>query len=245
MKPLEPVSDPSPARRLERRLADAGVTIAPSVSAALIALVDRLAAQKQNLTTITDLDDAVDRHLADSLVALALPEVRAATTIIDVGSGGGFPGIPLAAALPGAIVTLVESEGKKARWLERCVGEFPNLRIVADRSEHLAGARREEWSLATARALASPAVALELTAPLVAVGGHIVLWRTAGADPALDADAAAAAGILGLERMEPHPVAPFPGARRMLDRYAKVLPTPGRFPRRAGRAAKRPLGVGA
>jgi 16S rRNA (guanine527-N7)-methyltransferase len=245
VKPLEPVSDPSPARRLERRLADAGVTIAPSVSAALIALVDRLAAQKQNLTTITDLDDAVDRHLADSLVALALPEVRAATTIIDVGSGGGFPGIPLAAALPGAIVTLVESEGKKARWLERCVGEFPNLRIVADRSEHLAGARREEWSLATARALASPAVALELTAPLVAVGGHIVLWRTAGADPALDADAAAAAGILGLERMEPHPVAPFPGARRMLDRYAKVLPTPGRFPRRAGRAAKRPLGVGA
>lgn len=237
------MSDLSPARRLERRLAAAGLTISPEVSGALIALVDRLSAEKQNLTAITDVDEAIDRHLADSLVALALPEVAAATTIVDVGSGGGFPGIPLAAALTGCVVTLVESEGKKARWLTRCADDFPNLRIVADRSEHLATAHREEWSLATARALASPATALELTAPLVAVGGHIVLWRTADADPALDADAAAAAEILGLERLDPVPVTPFPGARRMLDRYAKVAPTPGRFPRRPGRAAKRPLGA--
>jgi 16S rRNA (guanine527-N7)-methyltransferase len=238
------VTDPSPARRLERRLADAGLTVAPEVAARLIALLDRLATEKQNLTTITEVDEAVDRHLADSLVALALPEVASATTIVDVGSGGGFPGIPLAAALPDCIVTLVESERAKARWLTRCAEDFPNLRIVADRSEHLASARREEWSLATARALASPAAALELTAPLVAVGGHVVLWRTANADPALDADAGAAAEILGLERREPIPVSPFPGARRMLDRYAKLAPTPDRFPRRPGRAAKRPLGVG-
>jgi 16S rRNA (guanine527-N7)-methyltransferase len=245
VKPLEPVSDPSPARRLELRLAEAGVTIPADAAAALIALVDRLAAQKQNLTTITDVDDAIDRHLADSLVALALPEVRVAATIVDIGSGGGFPGIPLAAALPDAVVTLVESEKKKAQWLQRCADDFPNLRIVADRSEHLAAARREEWSLATARALASPAVALELVAPLVSVGGHVVLWRTADADPSLDADAEAAAAVLGLERRESLAVTPFPGARRMLDRYAKVQPTPERFPRRAGRAAKRPLGVGA
>jgi 16S rRNA (guanine527-N7)-methyltransferase len=220
------------------------VNIAPDVSGALIALVGRLAAQRQNLTAITDLGDAVDRHLSDSLVALALPEVSSATTIVDVGSGGGFPGIPLAAALPHCVVTLVESEGKKAQWLTRCAAEFPNLRIVADRSEHLAAARREEWSLATARALASPAAALELTAPLVAVGGHVVLWRTSDSDPALDADAATAADILGLERLTPAPVTPFPEARRMLDRYAKVAPTPRRFPRRPGRAAKRPLGAG-
>jgi len=237
------VGDASPAERLARRLDAAGVGVPPAVAAALIALLDRLAMQRQNLTTITDVAEAIDRHLVDSLVALSLPEVAGATDVVDVGSGGGFPGIPLAAALPGATVTLVESERKKAEWLERCAEDFPNLRVVADRSEHLAARRRETWSLATARAVASPAAALELTAPLVAEGGHVVLWRTADADAALDADALVAAETLGLERLEPRSVQPFPGARRMLDRYAKRAPTPERFPRRPGRAAKRPLGV--
>lgn len=237
------MGDPLPAERLSGRLAAAGVTVAPEVAAALIALLERLAAQPQNLTAITEIGEAVDRHLADSLVALSLPEVAAATEIVDVGSGGGFPGIPLAAALPAATVTLVESERKKAAWLERCADDFPNLRVVPDRSEHLAARRREAWSLATVRAVAAPAIALELTAPLVAVGGHVVLWRTTDADAALDADAAAAAEILGLERLEPRTVQPFPDARRMLDRYAKRAPTPERFPRRPGRAAKRPLGA--
>ena len=234
----------SPSERLERRLAAAGVAVSPTVAAALIALIDRLLAERQNLTAIAGMDDAIDRHLADSLVALALPEVVAAERIVDLGSGGGFPGIPLAAALPRATVTLVESERKKAEWLERCARDFPNLRVVADRSEHLAGVHREEWPLATARALAAPAVALELAAPLVSVGGHVVLWRTADADPALDAAAAAACAALGLRREGPMPVVPFPGARRVLDRYRKVEATPTRFPRRPGRAAKRPLGVG-
>lgn len=237
------MGDLSPAERLTRRLHAAGVDVPPAVSGALIALLDRLAVQRQNLTTITDVDDAIDRHLVDSLVALSLPEIAAATDIVDVGSGGGFPGIPLAAALHGATVTLVESERKKAAWLERCAEDFPNLRVVADRSEHLAARRRETWSLATARAVASPSAALELTAPLVAVGGHVVLWRTVDADAALDEDAAVAADILGLERLEPRSVEPFPGARRMLDRYAKRAASPERFPRRPGRAAKRPLGV--
>lgn len=237
------VGDAPPAERLIRRLDAAGVGVPSAVAAALIALLDRLAVQRQNLTTITDVDEAIDRHLVDSLVALSLPEVAAATSIVDVGSGGGFPGIPLAAALPDATVTLVESERKKAEWLERCAGDFPNLRVVADRSEHLAARRREAWPLATARAVASPAAVLELTAPLVAQGGHVVLWRTADADPDLDADALVAAETLGLERLEPRSVEPFAGARRMLDRYAKRAPTPERFPRRPGRAAKRPLGV--
>lgn len=232
---------PAPVDRLRAALDAAGVTIPADTAGALVALVDRMLLQRQNLTAITTMDEAIERHLVDSLVALRVPEIAAATGIVDVGSGGGFPGIALAAALPDAGVTLVESERKKAQWLERCAADFPNLRVVADRSEHLAAAHREAWPLATARALAAPPAALELTAPLVAVGGHVVLWRTTDADPALDADAAAAAEILGLERLEPAHVEPFPGARRYLDRYRKVSPTPPAYPRRPGRATKRPI----
>lgn len=231
----------SPVVRLRTRLEALHIELPEATIGALIALVDRLLMQRQNLTAIADMDEAIDRHLADSLVSLCLPEVSAATAVVDVGSGGGFPGIALAAALPHATVTLVESERKKCQWLERCAADFPNLRVVADRSEHLAAARRESWPLATARALAAPSVALELTAPLVQVGGHIVLWRTVDADPVLDADARAAAAELGLERLDPRPVSPFPGARRMLDRYVKAASTPATYPRRAGRAAKRPI----
>jgi 16S rRNA (guanine527-N7)-methyltransferase len=214
----------------------------PAPVGALLALLDAMAAEPQNLTAIADPLDAVDRHLADSLAALALPEVARAGACVDVGSGAGFPGLALAAARPGMAVTLVESERRKADWLRRASAPFPNVRVVADRSEHLAAAERERWPLATARALASPPAALELLAPLVEVGGAVVLWR--GDDPGPDADARAAAGALGLEPRPPVPVRPFPGARRRLQVFAKVAPTPARFPRRPGRAAKRPLGAG-
>jgi 16S rRNA (guanine527-N7)-methyltransferase len=226
------------------RLEAMGILVGADLAARLVSLLARMAAEPQNLTAIRDLQEAVDRHLADSLCALLLPEVRSASTLIDLGSGGGFPGIPLAGALPDATVTLVESERRKAQWLERCREQFPNLRVVADRSENLALAHREQWEVATVRAVAAPAVALELAAPLVAPGGAVVLWRSLDGDAALDRDAAAAAAALGLVRGEPEPVIPFPGARRLLDRYRKLEPTPTRFPRRPGMAAKRPLGVG-
>lgn len=219
-----------------------GLDVGAAPVDALLVLLDAMAAEPQNLTAIGDALEAVDRHVADSLAALALPEVASAAACVDVGSGGGFPGLALAAARPGMAVTLVESERRKADWLRRASAGFPNVRVVADRSEHLATAERERWPLATARALAPPPVALELTAPLVEVGGAVVLWR--GDDPRLDAAAAAAAAALGLEPRPPARVEPFPGARRRLQAFAKVAPTPDGFPRRPGRAAKRPLGVG-
>jgi 16S rRNA (guanine527-N7)-methyltransferase len=113
---------------------------------------------------------------------------------------------------------------------------------VADRSEHLATVEREAFPLAVARALGPLPVALELTAPLVAVGGAVVLWRGDANDPQAEAAGVRAARELGLEPAQPVPVEPFPGARRRLQAFAKVAPTPARFPRRPGRAAKRPLG---
>jgi 16S rRNA (guanine527-N7)-methyltransferase len=231
-----------PAPRLIDRAAALGVDLDIGAAAALIALLDRIAIEPQNLTAVEGLDEGIDRHLLDSLVALALPEVQAAEAAVDLGSGAGFPGIALAIARPGLAVTLVESERRKAEWLARASAAVPNLRVVADRSEHLAGTERERYPLATMRALGPLPVALELAAPLVAVGGTVLVWRGDDTDPELERAGIEAAAELGLEPAEPVAVTPFPGARRRLHPFRKARPTPRRYPRRAGRAAKRPIG---
>ncbi len=185
-----------------------------------------------------------DDHLADSLVALKLPEVRHARAIADVGSGAGLPGLALAIALPAAEVVLVESAGRKCRFLERAISvcELRNARVVH--------ARVEEWreglnrfDLVTARALGSLALIAEYSAPLLKIGAAAVAWtgrRDAGAEEAL----AAAATTLGLKVDVPLPVTPYSGAEhRHLVVMRKVAETPDRFPRRPGAARKRPLGT--
>jgi 16S rRNA (guanine527-N7)-methyltransferase len=193
-------------------------------------------------TTVRDPDVAVDRHVADSLVALELAEVRAARAIADLGSGAGWPGFALAAALPDARVALVESAVRHCRYLERAaaVAGLSNVEVVH--------ARAEEWpagigvhDLVTARALASLAVVCEYAAPLLREGGALVAWKGA-VDLHEAADGAAAAAILGLEVGDVRRVTPFEGARdHTLHVLRKVAPTPPRFPRRPGIATKRPL----
>ena len=214
--------------------------------AGLSALAAILALQSEDpaaSTTVRAPEQAVDRHVADSLVALDLPEVRAARRIADVGSGAGWPGLALAAALPDAQVGLVESAVRRCRYLERAVatGRLANAHVVH--------ARAEAWpegvgvhDLVTARALAALPVVCEYAAPLLADGGVLVAWKGA-VDPAEAAAGAAAAAQLGLEPAAVHAVAPYPEAeRRTLHVFRKVAPTPDRFPRRPGMAVKRPLG---
>jgi 16S rRNA (guanine527-N7)-methyltransferase len=194
-------------------------------------------------TTVRDPTEAVDRHVADSLVALELEEVRAARRIADLGSGAGWPGLALAAALPHASVALVESAGRHCRYLERAVaaGGLANVEVVH--------ARAEEWAagigvhdLVTARALAALPVVCEYAAPLLVEGGALVAWK-AEVDPSEAAAGAAAAAELGLAAGEVVAASPYPAAeRRTLHVFRKVAPTPARFPRRAGMAVKRPLG---
>jgi 16S rRNA (guanine527-N7)-methyltransferase len=195
-------------------------------------------------TTVKHVPDAVRVHVSDALVALALPYVAEAKRIADLGSGAGWPGLALAAALPEAHVWLVESQIRHTRYLERAVeiGPLPNVTVV--------NARAEAWpeglgahDLVTARALAALPVILEYAAPLLVEGGHFVAWKGALSDEEAAAGLAAAS-VLGLEALEAVPVTPFPGARdhRLLP-FRKIAPTPARFPRRPGMAAKRPLGA--
>jgi 16S rRNA (guanine527-N7)-methyltransferase len=193
-------------------------------------------------TTIRDPAEAVDRHVADSLSALELPYVREAVRIADLGSGAGWPGLALAAALPGASVTLVESAIRHCRYLERAieVSELANVTVV--------NARAEAWpagigahDVVTARALGVLPVILEYAAPLLAEGGHLVAWKGAAGPDELAAGVVAAS-ILGLEPLSPVSVSPFAGARDYtLHAFCKIAPTPARFPRRPGMATKRPL----
>ncbi len=191
-------------------------------------------------TTVRDPAQALERHVADSLVALELPMVAAARRVADLGSGAGWPGLALAAALPDADVRLVESAIRHCRYLERAADGMRNVRVVH--------ARAEEWEeglaahdLVTARALAALPVVLEYAAPLLEDGGHVVAWKAA-VSPEESAAGAAAAEILGLAPVEVVEVQPYPAARdRTLHVFCKTAPTPERFPRRPGMAMKRPL----
>jgi 16S rRNA (guanine527-N7)-methyltransferase len=150
--------------------------------------------------------------------------------VVDVGSGGGSPGIPLAAARPDLEFHLLESTRKKCAFLSEIAADFPNVEVVCARAEeHAAGNGREFYGTAVARALAPPPVAAEWCLPLVAVGGTAILF----VGPSADVDAVArVAARLGSE--EPQAVGGFLVLR-------KVAPTPAGFPRRPGMARKRPL----
>jgi 16S rRNA (guanine527-N7)-methyltransferase len=147
-------------------------------------------------------------------------------TIVDVGSGGGTPGIPLAVALPEREVTLLEAQRRKADFLRRWEGELPNLRIVWGRAEEQPP---DAFGVAVAKALASPPVAAEWCLPLVRPGGGVVLWVGHAADRTRVARVAA--------RVAGEPV-DAPDGFLVL---RKIGPTPPGFPRPPGMAKKRPL----
>ena len=189
--------------------------------------------------------EGVDRHLADSLAGLRPPEVAAGRRPrVDLGSGAGFPGLALAIARPDLAVTLVESESAQGRLAHRASAAIPNVRVVADRSEHLAGASARPARSRPLRALGPLPVALELAAPLVAVGGTVVAWRGDDADPRTRRRPPAPPRRSAWSRGPPVAVRPFPGARRRLHEFrkrrpdARALPAPRR-PRREA-PARRP-----
>lgn len=194
-------------------------------------------------TTIRDPRRVVEDHIADSLIALERSEVRGARRVADLGAGAGLPGLCLALALPDATVSLVESNGRKAMFLERAGDELAltNVQVVNLRAEEWREGQ-ETCDLVTARALAAPDIVMEYAAPLLAPGGALVAWR-GQREPALERRADRAAAELGLELRELVQVHPYPSAvHRHLLVAIKVRPTPSRFPRRPGVATKRPLG---
>jgi 16S rRNA (guanine527-N7)-methyltransferase len=177
------------------------------------------------LTALRDPAEARRVLLDDALRGLPLV-AREDGPIADVGSGGGTPGIPLAASLPGREVTLVEAERRKCDFLEGWTAELPNLRVVWGRAEEQPA---EVYGVAVAKALADPPVAVEWCLPLVREGGAVVLW----VGPTVESERVTAVAARLAGRVEDSPSG-FAVIR-------KTGPTPPGFPRRTGMARKRPL----
>jgi len=169
--------------------------------------------------------EAWREHVERSLEALEVVR-RYDGSIVDVGSGGGSPGIPIAAALPEREVVLLEAQERKAAALERFAAAFPNVRVVRGRAEEQA---TDCYKVALARALAEPPVAAEWCLPLVERGGAVVLYVGPSADVARVQQVASRVGGGKVERAGGLLVIP------------KLEPTPEGFPRRPGVAKKRPL----
>jgi 16S rRNA (guanine527-N7)-methyltransferase len=193
-----------------------------------------LAAAPVSVTSIRDPARLWAVHVDDALTAIPILERLAPEAIVDVGSGGGSPGLPLALAT-GWRVTLLEATGAKCDFLRAAAAalEAPCGVIHARSEDHARAAGRDAYDLALARSLAAPPVAAELCLPLVRPGGHVLLWTAA-----TDAEAvAAAAGEVAGGLVEVVAT----GENRRLLLLRKTGPTPTRFPRRPGMASKRPL----
>jgi len=220
----------------------------PAQGARLCRFLAVLADNPHAPTSVRDPAAAVDVHLADSLAGLpVLDEVLcggAPPRAVDIGSGAGLPGIPLAVARAGVHFDLTEATGRKCQFLVETVQavEVHNAEVRCARVEELPGqGLRETHGVAVARAVAPLATLVEYAAPLLVQGGTLIAWK-GRRDRAEEEAGASAARQVGLEPAHVQPVRPYEESRnRHLYLYQKVRPCPARFPRRAGTARRRPL----
>lgn len=192
-----------------------------------------------NLTAITEDTQVAKLHLLDSLTVLCCADL-AGKTLIDVGCGAGFPGVPLAIACPEAKITLLDSLGKRVKWLEQIL---PQLGISAEcvtaRAEEAVASRRETYDFATSRAVARLNILLELTAPYVKVGGAVLAMKGAAAREELSECAGAMKKLgLKLEEVREFPIDDTSHAVIVL---RKIAPTPKQYPRRYAKIKQSPL----
>lgn len=192
-----------------------------------------------NLTGITE-DTAVARlHLLDSLTVLACQDLKG-KRLIDVGCGAGFPGVPLAIACPEAEITLLDSLGKRMKWLESVLPELGiKAQCVTARAEEAVATCRERYDFATSRAVARLNILLELTAPYVRVGGAVLAMKGTLAQEELE-EAAGAIKKLGLKLEEVRQF-PIDDTNHAVIVLRKVAPTPKQYPRRFSKIKQNPL----
>ena len=222
-------------------LPDLGLDLSEEIRNQLCAFGRAMVKQNEvmNLTGITEDEAVAKMHLLDSLTVLSTADLSG-KSLIDVGCGAGFPGVPLAIAAPTAKITLLDSLGKRMKWLEEVL---PQLGVRAEcitaRAEEAVVDRRESYDFATSRAVARLNILLELTAPYVKVGGAVLAMKGAAAREEL-AECGNAIKKLGL-KLEEVKEYPIDGTAHAVIVLRKVAPTPPKYPRRFAQIKKSPL----
>ena len=199
--------------------------------------------KKQNLVSRKSLAEEIDKHVEDSLQANQLMDISG-KRLVDIGSGAGFPGLILAISRPDCQVTLVESDRKKAQFLNNVAAklQLSNVAVVPERAEILGHQEgfREQFQLCTSRAVAALNVLLELSLPLLTVGGQAVIWKGRNYQQEIDEAQHALQTLRGV-LVKQHDYTLMQERDRILLVVKKTTPTPARYPRRPGIPAKRPL----
>jgi 16S rRNA (guanine527-N7)-methyltransferase len=207
-------------------------------------VLELLAVERASVSSVVDPGDAWKVHVADSLSGLEVADLRSASRIADIGSGAGFPGLPLAVALPEARVDLIESVSRKCDFMRRAAeaAGIANAEVLDMRSEDLAREQgREAYDAVTARAVGRLSTLAELASPLLREGGVLVAWK-GRRDPDEEDQLLRAGEALAMQGERILAVGPFAGSRhRHLHVIRKTGPTPSALPRRPGIAKKRPL----
>ena len=192
-----------------------------------------------NLTGITEDTQVAKLHLLDSLTVLSTADLKG-KKLIDVGCGAGFPGVPLAIACPEAEITLLDSLGKRMKWLEEVLPQLGvSAECVTARAEEAVATRRESYDFATSRAVARLNILLELTVPYVKVGGAVLAMKGAAAKEEL-AECTNAIKKLGLKVEEVRKF-PIDGTAHAVIVLRKIAPTPKQYPRRFAKIKQAPL----
>lgn len=238
------VSDPFAA--LARDAARLGLPVGPEQLAVCERYAQELITRNTsvNLTAITDPAGIATKHFLDSWTAFGVRRWTGRERLVDVGSGAGFPGLALRIAAPGLGVTLVESVGKKARFLEDVAGllGFADVEVRNERAEALGRERRARYDVGTARAVGTIGQVVEYLLPLLRVGGEAIVWK-GRVEHELDGARRACAAIGGelvrvVSTAELGVEDALPGRSLVVVRKTGV--TPSRYPRPAADSRRRP-----
>lgn len=195
--------------------------------------------QKMNLTAITEEEQVWEKHFYDSLIPFSK---IAFTSLCDVGSGAGFPGIPVKIVYPEVEMTLLEPIQKRCRFLNALIEKLDlhNIQVLSQRAEDHARQNRERYDVVTARAVASLPILMELCVPLVKEEGYFIALKGKNGHEEVLA-AKKAADLLGVQMIEEE-VLHSENASRVNIYYKKVNLTPPKYPRAYGIIKKKPLG---
>ena len=233
---------------LNKKMEEIGIQLSDMQTEQFLTYYDMLIERNKvmNLTAITEYDDVVEKHFVDSVSLIKALDAEEVKNVIDIGTGAGFPGIPLKIVFPHLKVTLLDSLNKRIKFLNDVIGalELENIETIHGRAEDFAKQEiyREQYDLCVSRAVANLASLSEYCIPFVKKGGFFIPYKSGEIEEELNQGKKAAA-ILGGEINEVVRFSlPEGDGARSLIRIRKVKPVSSRYPRKAGMPGKEPLG---